>query len=379
MKLSILGSTGSIGTQALDVAAHNGYSVCALAAGRNEKLAEQQARKFRPRMVAMYDQRAAAGLRVSLADTDVQVLSGPEGVLEAASAAEADVVLNAVVGIAGLAPTMAAIEAKKTLALANKESLVTGGELVMKAVKQNNVTLLPVDSEHSAIFQSLAGCRDRKEIERILLTASGGPFFGKSRAELERMTRADALRHPNWDMGPKITIDSATMMNKGLELIEAVWLFDVRPEDVEIVVHRESILHSAVSFVDGSVIGQMGCPDMRVPIQFALTWPSHTPGPVPQLDLTKVGKLSFFEPDYENFPAPLLARRAFEMGGSSPVVLNGANEAAVELFLQERIGFLRITELVTEALDIIKSAQLHSITDVTEADRQARAFVRERV
>ncbi len=374
-KISLMGSTGSIGTQALDVCRKNGYTVAALSAASNIKLLERQVREFRVPVAAVYDKIAYQSLKLSLADTPVRVLAGEEGVCEAASLNECDTVLNAVVGIAGLRPTMAAISAKKTLALANKESLVAGGALVMQAAKNNGVSILPVDSEHSAIFQCLAGNNNSDELIKIILTASGGPFFGMTREQLVVVTREQALRHPNWDMGAKITIDSATMMNKGLEIIEAAWLFDVSPQQIEVVVHRESIIHSAVEFIDGSVIAQLGVPDMRLPIQYALTYPNRLPCPSHRLSLTQCGTLTFFEPDYDTFLCLSAAKQALSLGGLAPCIVNGANEQAVALFLNGQIRFIDIGELVYGALHQLPHGTAHNVEDVFSADKAAREYV----
>ena len=373
--LSLLGSTGSIGTQTLDVAEKTGIRITALAAHSNAKLLEQQARRFSPAVVALVDEKAASDLKTRLADTGIHVLSGMEGVCECAAQKDADTVLNSVVGMAGLAPTLAAIEAKKTLALANKETLVAGGALVTKLAKENGVSILPVDSEHSAIFQCLQGCADQKELKSILLTASGGPFFGKTKEELAGVTLAQALKHPNWSMGAKITVDSATMMNKGLELIEAVWLFDVAPEQIQILVHRESIIHSAVEFADNAVIAQLGVPDMRVPIQYALTYPARIPSPVQRLSLSDIGTLHFCLPDEETFRCLPLCRKAIARGGLAPCVANGANEMANALFREGKIGFLQIADLVEGALDAIPNQEIYTREDIFAADKAAREFV----
>lgn len=375
-KLAVLGCTGSIGTQALTVVDHlQQYQVCALTAHSHVQQVEQQARKYRVPMVAMADPAAAQDLRVRLADTKTQVLPGPEGVVECAANSGADIVLSAIMGLAGLLPTVAAIRAKKTIALANKETLVAGGEFVMDLAREQGVDLLPVDSEHSAIFQSLQGCVDHKEIKRIILTASGGPFFGKKRKQLEHVTVQEALKHPNWSMGAKITIDSATLMNKGLEFIEAMRLFSVKPEQIEIVVQRESILHSAVEYVDNSVIAQMGCPDMTHPIQYALTYPHRMPGCNEALDFAKLGKLTFYEVDEETFRCLPLARRAAVVGGSMPVVLNGANEAAVALFLGGKIRFLEIADLVQGAMEQHTVCPKPNLEEILACDAWAREQV----
>ena len=374
--LSILGSTGSIGTQALDVARLNGFGVCALTGNRNIELLEAQAREFSPSVVAVPDESLAKALKIKLADTDVKVLSGEQGICEAASIAQADTVLNSLVGMVGLEPTLTAIEAGKAVALANKETLVAGGCLVMDAADKKGVPIYPVDSEHSAIFQSLQGMADKKELKRIILTASGGPFFGKTKEELKNITPKDALKHPNWSMGAKITIDSATMMNKGLELIEAVWLFGVTPDMIDIVVHRESVIHSLVEYADNSVIAQLGVPDMRIPIQYALTYPKRYESPVNQLSLTEYGKLSFYEPDYNTFECINICREAIKKGGLYPAAANGANEQAVEMFLKEEISFLDIPELVRGAMYNCQNKADYTLEDVLEADHAARELTR---
>ena len=372
--LTILGSTGSIGRQALEVAESGNYKIKALTANGNVELLEKQIRAFRPETAAAADEKAAADLTVRVADTPTKILSGIEGVCECA-AMQADVVLNSVVGIAGLRPTLSAIGAGNTLALANKESLVTGGELVMSAAKENGVDILPVDSEHCAVFQSLAGCKDKKEIKRLILTASGGPFFGKSRDELAGVTVEQALSHPNWSMGEKITVDSATMMNKGLELTEARWLFDVPAEKIDILVHRQSVVHSLVEFVDNSVMAQLGVPDMRIPIQYALTYPGRETGVAKQLRLEEYGCLTFEKPDNDTFICIELCRRACSAGGLYSALVNGANEQANLLFRQGRIGFLQIGEAVAHTLDNIKPCQPGGVDEIFETDRIARQAV----
>lgn len=374
--LSILGSTGSIGTQSLDVARKRGYTVRALTAYSDTKRMEEQVREFRPKTVAMVSEDAAKDLRIRIADTDTKVLSGQAGVCACASETDADTVLNSVVGMAGLEPTLAAIHAHKKLALANKETLVAGGQLVMRAAKENGVPILPVDSEHSAIFQCLQGAPRNKALKKIILTASGGPFFGKTREELETVTVRDALKHPNWEMGAKITVDSATMMNKGLELIEAVWLFSVAPDDVEIVVHRESIVHSAVEYDDNSVIAQMGLPDMRIPIQYALTYPERFESPVGKLSLSQIGKLTFFEPDYDTFRCINLCRTAINKGGLLPAAVNSANEEANAMFRRGEIGFLEIADRVAHVLECAPQKETYTLEDILETDRLARETVR---
>ena len=373
--LSILGSTGSIGTQSLDVARLRGYNVEALTAYSDVAHMEAQIREFHPKTVAMVEEKAAADLKVRVADTNTKVLSGKDGVCACARADAADTVLNSVVGMAGLEPTLAAIDAKKKLALANKETLVAGGQLVMEAAKKNGVSILPVDSEHSAIFQALQGRPANAALKKIILTASGGPFFGKTKKELEKVTVADALKHPNWEMGAKITVDSATMMNKGLELIEAVWLFSVRPQDVQIVVHRESIVHSAVEYTDNSVIAQLGLPDMRIPIQYALTYPERFESPVGELSLSEIGKLTFFEPDYDTFQCINLCRTAINKGGLFPAAVNSANEQANAMFRRGEIGFLDIAARVAKVLETAPQKERYTLEDVLETDRWARETV----
>lgn len=373
--LSILGSTGSIGTQSLDVARLRGYTVEALTAYSDVARMETQIREFHPKTVAMVEEKAAADLKVRVADTNTKVLSGKDGVCACARADGADTVLNSVVGMAGLEPTLAAIDAKKKLALANKETLVAGGQLVMEAAKKNGVSILPVDSEHSAIFQALQGRPANAALKKIILTASGGPFFGKTKKELEKVTVVDALKHPNWEMGAKITVDSATMMNKGLELIEAVWLFSVRPQDVQIVVHRESIVHSAVEYTDNSVIAQLGLPDMRIPIQYALTYPERFESPVGELSLSEIGKLTFFEPDYDTFQCINLCRTAINKGGLFPAAVNSANEQANAMFRRGEIGFLDIAARVAKVLETAPQKERYTLEDVLETDRWARETV----
>lgn len=373
-KLIILGSTGSIGVQALEVAERNGYRVTALAAGKNTELLEKQARKFKPDIVAVSETQAANDLKVRLADTYVKVLSGGEGVCAAAQY-EGDIVLNAIVGIAGLRPTLAAIDAKKTIALANKETLVAGGEIVNRRLKETGVKLLPVDSEHSAIFQSLQGT-PHGSLKKILLTASGGPFYGKTKKELESVTVKDALNHPNWSMGAKITVDSATLMNKGLEVIEAVRLFDVAPDDIEVLVHRQSIVHSGIELSDGTVIAQLGTPDMRLPIQYALTYPERADFAFEHLSLTDIGTLTFEIPDTDTFRCLPICIEAVKRGGLAPAAVNGANEEAVALFLSGKIKFLQIAEMAEKALDSVNNKKEYTIEDVFEADRAARELIR---
>ena len=370
--LSILGSTGSIGKQSLDVCRKCGYGVKALTAFSSVDEIEKQAREFKPEKVALVDEKAAADLKIKLADTDIKVLGGMDGVCECAEIQSADTVLNSVVGMAGLKPTLTAIYAGKKIALANKETLVAGGQLVMSEAKKHSVEILPVDSEHSAIFQCLQGKPTNKALKKIILPASGGPFFGKTADELRDVTVEKALKHPNWSMGAKITIDSATMMNKGLELIEAVWLFSVNPDDVDIVVHRESIVHSAVEYDDNSVIAQLGLPDMRIPIQYALTYPERFESPVGELSLSQIGKLTFFEPDYETFRCINLCRKAINMGGLYPAAVNSANEQANLMFRQGKIGFLDIADRVEAVLEKTPHYDNYTFEDILEIDKFAR-------
>ena len=373
-KLSILGSTGSIGTQTIDVLDSIDAQVCAITVNTNIEQAESQARLLHPQLVGVYDEKKASDLRVRLADTDIRVVSGMDGLIEAATLPAVDTVVTAVVGMVGLLPTLAAIDAGKDIALANKETLVCAGQIVMRRAREKGVAILPVDSEHSAIFQCLQGRADNA-IRRILLTASGGPFFGKTRDEMRGVKKEQALCHPNWSMGAKITIDSATMMNKGLELIEAMWLYDVEPEQIDIVVHRESIVHSAVEYDDGSVIAQLGNPDMRLPIQYALTYPKRVPCKIPPLDLPSLSKLTFFAPDEEAFPAITLARKAAKARGNLGAVLNGSNEAAVDLFLSYKITFTQIADLVGKAVEGANYKAEITVDDVLESDRAARRMV----
>ena len=373
--LSVLGSSGSIGRQTLKVAERCGYEVAAITVNRSVELAEAQARKFRPRLAAAADEGAAAELRLRLADTGVKVLSGQEGLLEAASLPEADTVVTAMVGVAGLKPTLAAIGAGKRVALANKETLVCAGELVMARAGETGAEIVPVDSEHSAIFQCLQGCRDRGEVRRLIITASGGPFYGMDREALAHVTKEAALRHPNWTMGAKITLDSSTLMNKGLEFIEAMRLYSMPPERIQIVVHRESVIHSLVEFEDGAILAQLGSADMCLPIQYALTWPERTAGPAKPLDLLSCPPLTFQKPDPETFRCLALALECARRGGTSTAVLNGANEAAVALFLEDSIGFLDIPRLVERALERVSVVDAPALEDIFEADRAAREAV----
>lgn len=373
--IAIIGSTGSIGTQTLGVVdITNEYRISALTAHKNVSLMETQIRKYKPEVVCMTDEKSAADLRTRVKDTGVKVLSGIDGVCECASLNGVDTVVTAIVGIAGLKPTMSAINSGKRIALANKETLVTAGEIVMSAARENNVEILPVDSEHSAIFQSVSN--QKKFLKKIIITASGGPFFGKKREELYDVTPQMALKHPNWSMGAKITIDSATLVNKGLEIIEAMHLFGVSADNIQPVVHRESIIHSMVEFCDGSVIAQMGVPDMKLPISYALSYPERTIPVSNPLDLVSVGKLSFYDIDNEAFPSVNLAKKAAAEGGIMPVVYNGANEAAVELFLNNKCRFTDITELIEKAMDKCPAVSKPALDDIFMADAYAREIVK---
>ena len=372
--LSILGATGSIGTQTIDILSSIDAEVVALTTNRNIKLLEQQARALHPKLCVAFDETAARDLKIALADTDITVMSGMDGLVAAATHPDCDTVVTAVVGMVGLLPTLAAIDAGKDIALANKETLVCAGGLVMEAARKKGVHILPVDSEHSAIFQCVQACQGNP-LDKIILTASGGPFFGKTAEELRTVTREQALKHPNWSMGAKITTDSATMMNKGLELIEAMWLYDLPQEKIEIVVHRESIIHSLIEFVDGAVLAQLGVPDMRLPIQYALTYPARVPCKVPRLSLAEVGKMTFYPPDDKVFPAMNLARQAASRKGNAGAVLNGANEAAVGLFLSDKLPFWRIPELVAQTMERIPFVNDPTLDDILTSDREAREAV----
>lgn len=373
--ISILGSTGSIGTQTLDVAReYKGIKVKAVTAHSNVDLIEAQAREFKPELAVLTDEKCAADLKIKLADTSTRVIGGKDGLMAAAAHEGAETVVTAVVGIAGLEPTIEAIKAGKNIALANKETLVTGGHIVTELAKKHKTAILPVDSEHSAIFQSLMG-NHRKEIKKILLTASGGPFFGKKRSELEKITPSDALKHPNWDMGAKVTIDSSTLVNKGLEIIEAKWLFNVPIDDIKVLVHRQSIVHSMVEFVDNGIIAQLGAPDMRLPIQFALTYPNRLPMKGNELDFSSFAGLTFEEPDTDTFFALELAKKAGREGGTLPTVFNSADEAAVELFLKGRLPYLGISDAIAEAMECIPSKAEPTLDDILRTDKLAREFV----
>ncbi|MGL4913820.1 MAG: 1-deoxy-D-xylulose-5-phosphate reductoisomerase [Romboutsia sp.] len=377
--ISILGSTGSIGTQTLDVVRNNKdrFKVIAISANRSVDLLIKQIDEFNPKFVAVFDEESAIELKKRIPKKlDIEVLSGMDGLVKISTLEEVDVVLTAVVGMIGLVPTMEAIKAKKTIALANKETLVTAGELVMSEAKKNNVDILPVDSEHSAIFQCLNG-ENKEEIEKIILTASGGPFRGKTKEELINVTKREALKHPNWDMGQKISIDSSTLMNKGLEVIEAKWLFDVNVEDIDVVVHPQSIIHSMVQFKDSSVISQMGCPDMRLPIQYALTYPKRLDNDFERLNLSKVGTLTFENPDMDTFPCLRLAFDALKLGGTYPAALNSANEVLVNEFLNDKIGFYDIPYYIEETLKNHKNRINATLEDILEVDKETRLFLKD--
>lgn len=373
--IALLGATGSIGRQTLEVAGELGLRVAALTANTQVDLLEQQARQYMPRLAVLYDENAALALKKRLRGTGIEVMAGEEGLLAAAAMTEADTVVTAVMGSVGLRPTLAAIQKGKRIALANKETLVCAGELVMDAAEKYGAEIVPVDSEHSAVFQCLQGCRDRGEVRRILLTCSGGPFYGRTFDELEHMTAADAMRHPNWHMGPKITVDSATLMNKGLEIIEAMRLYRLPVEQVQAVIHRQSIVHSLVEFRDGALLAQLGTPDMKLPIRYALTYPYRAESPDKPLDLLTCGALTFAEPDERAFPCLRLARYAAAVGGTACAILNGANEAAVGLFLQGKLGFNDISRRVERALERMAVQYQPSLADILEADRAARRAV----
>lgn len=376
-KISVLGSTGSIGTQTLEIAReYRDIKIAALSAYSNIELLEAQAREFKPKLVCVINEERAADLRVKLADTDIKVVSGRDGLTEAACEESAETVVTAVVGISGLEPTIAAIKAKKNIALANKETLVTGGHIVMKLAENTGVKILPVDSEHSAIFQSLQGMSDKKEIKRIILTASGGAFFGKKKEDLINITPEQAAVNPNWNMGVKVTIDSSTLVNKGLEVIEAKWLFGVDADRIKVVVHRQSVLHSAVEFTDNAVIAQLGAPDMRLPIQYALTYPKRYPMKNNELDLIKYGSLTFEEPDTKTFYALELAKQACRKGGTLPTTFNSADEAAVDLFVKGKISYPEITEKIAYAMEKASFCENPSIEEIMAADKEARELVK---
>ena len=374
--VSILGSTGSIGRQTLDIIDHLGLPVAALTAGTSVDRMTEQCEKYRPQLAVMATEAAAKALQKAIFHLPTEVMWGEEGLIAAATVAEADCVITAVVGMVGLKPTLAAIRAGKRIGLANKETLVCAGELVMAEAKKYNTEIIPVDSEHSAIFQCLMGVGHKKEIKRILLTCSGGPFYGMDREQLQKVTKADALRHPNWKMGAKITVDCATLMNKGLEVIEAMRLYDLPLSQVDVLIHRQSIVHSLVELTDGGVMAQLGAPDMRLPIQLAMTYPERQDCVVPKLDLTTCGALTFANPDMEAFPCLKLARDCAQMGGTACPAMNGANEEAVALFLADKIGFYDIYRLVAQAVEEVPFIREPSLEEILEADRLARLSVR---
>lgn len=372
--ISVLGSTGSIGTQCLSIVRQYGYKVKALSARGNVSLLAEQAKEFKPSVVCIHDESKRAELEDKLSGTGIKILTGDDGLCEIASLSDVDIMVNSVVGMVGLKPTLEAIRKGRDIALANKETLVTGGKLVIESARQKGVKILPVDSEHSAIFQCLQGSHGNK-IKKIILTASGGPFFNKTKSELSNVTVKDALKHPNWSMGSKITVDSATLMNKGLEFIEAMWLFDLSPEQIEIVVHRESVIHSAVEFEDNSVIAQMGVPDMKIPIQYALTYPKRAACDVSPLSLTDYGELHFAKPDLDTFECLSSCIKAVTLGGILPAAVNGANEAAVAKFLNGEIGFLDIGRAVKSTLEHTENKQADSLETILKADSAAREYV----
>lgn len=374
--VSVLGCTGSIGRQTLAVCEHIGMRVAALSANRKIDMLEEQARRYRPEFVAVYDETAAKAFKIAVADTDIRVGSGMEGLMEAAALSGSDCVVTAVSGSVGLKPTLAAIDEKKRIALANKETLVCAGEIVMAKARERGAEIVPVDSEHSAIFQCLMG-REKGELSKILLTGSGGPFRGKNRAELENVTPEEAVRHPNWSMGAKISVDSATMMNKGLEFIEAMHLFNVSPDDIQVVIHPQSVIHSMVELIDGTVIAQLGVPDMGLPIQLALTYPKRCESMFSRLDFSELSALSFEKPDFEKTPCLKLAMDAARMGGTAPCVMSAANEVAVHRFLRHDLGYNRIYELAAAAIDRVGVVAHPDLDTILAADEAARAFVRE--
>ena len=375
--VSILGSTGSIGRQSVDVAEHMGMPVAALAASRSVKLLEEQARRLKPKFIAVYDEQAAKEFKIAVADTDIRVGSGIEGLIEAATLNEIDCVVTAVSGAIGLRPTLAAIDAKKRIALANKETLVCAGEIVMKRAAERGAEIVPVDSEHSAIFQCLMG-RGKGEMKKLLLTGSGGPFRGMARAELENVTPEQAVKHPNWNMGAKISVDSATMMNKGLEFIEAMHLFAVSPDDIQVVIHPQSVIHSMVELVDGTVIAQLGAQDMRLPIQLALSYPERVDAVNDRLDFYNLADLSFYAPDLVNTPCLALAMDAARTGGTAGCVMSAANEEAVRLFLNHKLGYNRIYDCAAEAIATVGVVHGADLDAIIEADAAARRFVKEK-
>ena len=377
--VSVLGSTGSVGRQTLDIVEHLQIPVAALTAGGNVERMAQQCRKFRPALAVMATQEAAEALKTELSDMPIEIAWGEEGLIKAATMPQADCIITAIVGMLGLKPTLAAIREKKRIGLANKETLVCAGELVMAETKKYGAEIIPVDSEHSAIFQCLMPSLETRQVKRIILTCSGGPFFGMTKEELKKVTKADALRHPTWKMGEKITVDCATLMNKGLEVIEAMRLYDLPLEQVDVVIHRQSIVHSMVEFSDGAVMAQLGAPDMRLPIQLAMTYPERCDSPVEKLDLTKCPPLTFSEPDLDHFPCLALARQCAQKGGTACPAMNGANEEAVALYLQDKIGFYDIYQLVSRAVEEVPFIKEPTLEQILEADALARQAVRKAI
>lgn len=376
-KIAILGSTGSIGTQTLEIVRNNkDLEVVGMAAGSNVELMEKQIREFHPKKVAMWSKEAASDLAVRIADTNTQVVSGMEGLLEISVMDEMEVLVTAIVGMIGIRPTIAAIEHGKTIALANKETLVTAGHIIMPLAAKHGVSILPVDSEHSAIFQSMHG-ENRERVSKIILTASGGPFRGKTKEELKNMTMEDALKHPNWSMGKKVTIDSASLVNKGLEVMEACWLFDVPLEQIQVVVHPQSIIHSAVEYVDGGIMAQLGMPDMKLPIQYALFYPDRRPMPGKRVDFFDIAQLTFEKPDAETFSGLKLAYEAARTGGSMPTVFNAANEMAVAAFLQKKIGFLQIPEIIGESMEHHKVIENPSVEEILQTEAETYEYIKQ--
>lgn len=376
-KIAILGSTGSIGTQTLEIVRNQpDLQVVSLAAGTNVELMEKQIREFQPKMAAMWSEKAAADLAQRVADTEVKIVSGMEGLLEISTIEEAEVLVTAIVGMIGIRPTIAAIERRKTIALANKETLVTAGHIIMPLARKHGVSILPVDSEHSAIFQSLHG-ENKERVSKIILTASGGPFRGRKKEELEKMTIEDALKHPNWSMGQKVTIDSASLVNKGLEVMEACWLFDVPPEQIQVVIHPQSIIHSAVEYADGGIMAQLGMPDMKLPIQYALFYPDRRPLPGKRVDFFELGRLTFEKPDTETFRGLQLAFEAAKTGGSLPTVFNAANEKAVALFVQRKIGFLQIAELIERSMGHHKVKENPSVEEILQVEAETYEYIKQ--
>lgn len=374
--IAVLGSTGSIGTQTLEVARDLNIKVNAISGNKNISLLEHQAREFKPEIIAVYDEKNAKELKENIRDLNIKVVPGIEGLCEISCMPKSDILVTAISGMIGLKPTITAIKSKKDIALANKETMVAGGSLVTNLAKENKIKILPVDSEHSAIFQCLQGCHDKKDLKKLILTASGGPFFGKTKEELKSVTLKDALKHPNWNMGAKITIDSATMMNKGLEIIEAVHLFDMPEDKIDVIVHRESIIHSMIEYKDGAILAQMGIPSMKLPIEYALTYPERKSSNTKPLDLLKIKNLSFYPPDDEVFEAINICKKAIKQGGNKPVIINSANEEAVGMFLQNKIKFTDITKVIKECENHFEYEKINNLEQILETDRKTREYVR---